>query len=76
MKSNPSPKTLQEILAEKLTAIDLKGKFGNNLKSLVTYAYTQGKLARDEEIMKWAIENGITDKKSFVALRNFLTSKQ
>lgn len=28
-----------------------------------------------DKIWKWAIENGITDKKSFVALRNYLTPK-
>ena len=35
----------------------------------------EGRRERNEEIWKWVVNNGITDKKSFIALRDFLTPK-
>lgn len=42
------------------------------LTPLLDKARHEGIMAERERIMDWAINNGITHKKSFVALRNFL----
>ena len=36
----------------------------------------RAKAERDEEVLKWAYDNGITDKKSFRAIVNFLDTPQ